>query len=145
MTPEIREMPLATRTAEEAAMAVGCDLDQIAKSIVFKGTHSGDICLFITAGGRRVDPDRAAGLAGGPLDRADAGMVRTRTGFAIGGVAPVGHLEPPRAFFDPTLLGFDMVWAAAGTPHHVFAIEPARLLAISGAISQDFTIACTIM
>lgn len=135
---DIREMPGSTRTAAEAADAVGCSLDQIAKSIIFHGMDSGQVLLFLTAGGNRVDPDKAAALAGERLGRADAALVRARTGFAIGGVAPVGHLTPLRAFLDPRLADFAQVWAAAGTPRHVFAIAPDRLQAVTGAQPGEF-------
>lgn len=132
-------------TAQMAADRIGCALDQIAKSIVFAGARSGAAILFVTAGGRRVDDARAAALAGEPLGKADAALIRAQTGFAIGGVAPVGHLDAPRAFFDPRLLEFDRVWAAAGTPNHVFGIAPADLLRISGAQLADFTMQSEIM
>ena len=103
------EMAAETRTAAQAAAAAGCGLDQIAKSIVFQAADSGDVVLFITAGGRQVDPDRAAQVAGKVLVRADAAAVRTRTGFAIGGVSPVGHLTPVEAFMDARLMNFDTV------------------------------------
>jgi prolyl-tRNA editing enzyme YbaK/EbsC (Cys-tRNA(Pro) deacylase) len=137
---EIVEMPDSTRTAEEAAAAVGCALDQIAKSIVFRAEDHGTAVLFITAGGNRVDPDKASALAGEPLGKADAALIRAQTGFVIGGVAPVGHLSPIRAWFDPRLLEFDTVWAAAGTPRHVFAIAPEALLRLSQAESAAFTL-----
>jgi len=137
---DIVEMPDSTRTAEEAATAVGCALDQIAKSIVFRAEDHGTAVLFITAGGNRVDPAKASALAGEPLGKADAALIRTQTGFVIGGVAPVGHLSPVRAWFDPRLMEFDRIWAAAGTPRHVFAIAPGDLLRLSGAQSADFTI-----
>ena len=132
---EIRETDNA-RTAQDAANAVGCALDQIVKSIVFQGERSGDTLLFLTAGGNSVSPENAAGEA---LEKADAALVRAQTGFAIGGVAPVGHLSPIRAFFDPRLTGFDVVWAAAGTPRHVFPISPQDLLRISKAERAYFT------
>ncbi|MCT8329141.1 YbaK/EbsC family protein [Albidovulum sediminis] len=132
------EMPGSTRTAEEAAAAAGCALDQIAKSIIFRGEASGHVVLFITAGGNRVDPGRASALAGQALGRADADLVRAETGFAIGGVAPVGLIAPLQAFFDPRLLDFAEVWAAAGTPRHIFAIAPQKLLEITGATPADF-------
>ena len=138
LDPQIRETALA-RTAADAAAAVGCAVDQIAKSIVFRGQTSGAALLFLTAGGNRVAEAKAAALAGEPLGKADAALVRAQTGFAIGGVAPVGHLSPIRAFLDPRLLEFDLVWAAAGTPHHVFPIAPTDLLRISGAQAADFT------
>ncbi|CTQ50465.1 YbaK/EbsC family protein [Jannaschia donghaensis] len=125
------------RTAADAAASVGCDLDQIAKSIIF-GT--GDGCaLFLTAGGNQVDGLKASALAGTPLTRADANAVRRITGFAIGGVAPIGHLMPSPVWMDARLMDFDVVWAAAGTPRHVFAIDPQALRAIAGATVADFT------
>ncbi len=138
LAAEIREMG-DTRTAADAAAAVGCEVDQIAKSIIFKGEDSGHVVLFLTAGGNRVDADKATALAGQPLGKADAALIRSETGFAIGGVAPVGHLTEIAAFIDPRLLEFDTVWAAAGTPRHVFAISPADLLRVSGARQADFT------
>ena len=136
LAAEIREMG-DTRTAADAA--AGCEVDQIAKSIIFKGEDSGHVVLFLTAGGNRVDADKATALAGQPLGKADAALIRSETGFAIGGVAPVGHLTEIAAFIDPRLLEFDTVWAAAGTPRHVFAISPADLLRVSGARQADFT------
>jgi prolyl-tRNA editing enzyme YbaK/EbsC (Cys-tRNA(Pro) deacylase) len=136
---DIVEMSVETRTAAQAAAAVGCEVDQIAKSIIFRGEISGKAILFITAGGNQVDAGQAALLAGEPLGKADAALIRAQTGFAIGGVAPVGHLSPPRAFFDPRLADFRLVWAAAGTPRHVFSIDPSDLLAVSGAERADFT------
>jgi prolyl-tRNA editing enzyme YbaK/EbsC (Cys-tRNA(Pro) deacylase) len=137
---DIVEMPDSTRTAEEAAAAVGCALDQIAKSIVFRAEDHGTAVLFITAGGNRVDPAKASALAGEPLGKADAALIRAQTGFVIGGVAPVGHLSPIRAWFDPRLMEFDTIWAAAGTPRHVFKIAPGDLLRLSGAESAPFTV-----
>lgn len=128
------------RTAALAAAAVGCAVDQIAKSIVFRGTETGHVVLFLTAGGNRVCPERAGALAGQPLGKADAALVRAETGFAIGGVAPVGHLRPIEAWCDPRLCDFDRVWAAAGTPRHVFAIAPADLVRLSGARVADFVL-----
>ena len=135
---EIRETTLA-RTAADAAASIGCEVDQIAKSIIFRGAHSGAALLFLTAGGNRVDDARAADLAGEPLGKADAALIRAQTGFAIGGVAPVGHLNPIRAWLDPRLSDFGVIWAAAGTPHHVFAIAPTDLERITGAVIADFT------
>lgn len=126
-------------TAQMAAGLVGCDVAQIAKSIMFRDENSGTALLFVTSGANRVDPARASAVAGAPLGKADAALIRAQTGFAIGGVSPVGHLTPPRAFFDPHLLDFPQVWAAAGTPRHLFGIAPARLLEISGATVADFT------
>jgi prolyl-tRNA editing enzyme YbaK/EbsC (Cys-tRNA(Pro) deacylase) len=121
------EMPSETRTAEQAAVAAGCLVDQIAKSILFQGADSGRLYLFVTAGGNQVDADKAAALAGEALTRADADTVREVTGFAIGGVAPVGHLAPLETFMDPRLCDFAAVWAAAGTPRHIFTVAPENL------------------
>lgn len=126
-------------TAQTAADELGVEVDQIAKSIVFRGEETGEAILFITAGGNRVDATKAAALAGEALGKADAALVREQTGFAIGGVAPVGHLTPIRAFLDPRLSDFSLVWAAAGTPRHVFAIAPGDLERLSGATTGDFT------
>lgn len=135
---DIREVGQA-RTAAEAAEAAGCAIDQIAKSIIFRGETSGEAILFLTAGGNRVCADKATALAGEALGKADAALIRAQTGFAIGGVAPIGHLNPIRAFFDPRLSDFDLVWAAAGTPRHIFHIAPDRLLGLTGAQVSDFT------
>ncbi|WP_137702345.1 YbaK/EbsC family protein [Marimonas lutisalis] len=131
--------PGEARTAQMAADAVGCHVDQIAKSIIFRGDSSGEAVLFITAGGNQVDHAKATALAGEALGKADAALIRAQTGFAIGGVAPIGHLNPIRAFLDPRLLDFDIVWAAAGTPRHVFSVSPQDLLGMSGAQQADFT------
>lgn len=139
LTPEILDVGQA-RTAQEAADSVGCALNQIAKSIIFRAETSGAAVLFLTAGGNRVCADKATALAGEPLGKADAALIRSQTGFAIGGVAPVGHLTPIRAWIDPRLLTFDTVWAAAGTPRHVFAVDPHRLPELTGATTADFTL-----
>ncbi|WP_322892615.1 MULTISPECIES: YbaK/EbsC family protein [unclassified Yoonia] len=133
------EMGDQTRTAQQAADAAGCALDQIAKSVIFAGQDSGTAILFITAGGNQVDAAKASAVAGEPLGKADAALIRAQTGFAIGGVAPLGHLSPIIAFFDPRLLAFTEIWAAAGTPRHIFPIAPQVLLQISGAQMADFT------
>jgi prolyl-tRNA editing enzyme YbaK/EbsC (Cys-tRNA(Pro) deacylase) len=136
---QILEMDGETRTAAQAADHAGCTLDQIAKSIIFQGTASGDIYLFITAGGCMVDATKAASVAGEDLARADANLIRKETGFAIGGVSPVGHLNTPHMFFDPKLDEFDVIWAAAGTPRHIFSLSPAQLQQITHAQRADFT------
>ncbi|MBO9402024.1 YbaK/EbsC family protein [Shimia sp. R9_3] len=135
---DIRETEGA-RTAEMAAAAVGCHVDQIAKSIVFQLQDSGDVVLFLTAGGRQVDLEAAAALAGGPLARAAAAVVRSQTGFAIGGVSPLGHLSPIRSFMDAHLMGFAEIWAAAGTPNHVFCLAPQVLQELTGAEISAFS------
>jgi prolyl-tRNA editing enzyme YbaK/EbsC (Cys-tRNA(Pro) deacylase) len=136
---EVLEMPSETRTAVQAAQAAGCEVDQIAKSIVFQGAETGRIFLFVTAGGRMVSAEKAAALAGEPLTRADANEVRRVTGFAIGGVAPVGHLTPIPRFFDARLCEFPRIWAAAGTPRHIFAADPHDLRRILDVEVSDFT------
>ena len=128
-----------TRTAAQAAAVAGCEIDQIVKSIIFRGETSGHVRLFLTAGGNQVSAEKAGTLAGEPLGRADADLVRAETGFAIGGVSPVGHIAPVIAFLDPRLMEFSLVWAAAGTPRHIFAIAPDTLLRITGATLAPFT------
>ena len=137
---DVLEMPGETRTAADAAREVGCEIDQIAKSIIFRGKDSDQALLFLTAGGRQVDVDQATKCAGEAPERADANFVRTTTGFAIGGVAPVGHVTAAsRIFFDPTLLRFGTVYAAAGTPKHIFPIDPHVLLRITEAVEVPFS------
>lgn len=123
--------PAGTRTAADAAAAVGCEVAQIAKSIVFR---AGDrAAVVITSGANRVDPGLVGAALGVKLGRADADWVRQTTGFAIGGVAPVGHLAPPLILLDEDLLALDPIWAAAGSPSHVFRTTAAALLRITGA------------
>ncbi|MBN9888366.1 YbaK/EbsC family protein [Salipiger abyssi] len=138
LEPDIREVGQA-RTAQEAADSVGCEIDQIAKSIIFRAEESGEAVLFLTAGGNKVCADKASELAGEPLGKADADLIRSQTGFAIGGVAPVGHLNPIRAWIDPRLLEFTRIWAAAGTPRHVFALDAHLLPGLTGAVAAPFT------
>jgi prolyl-tRNA editing enzyme YbaK/EbsC (Cys-tRNA(Pro) deacylase) len=132
------EMPGETRTAVQAAEAAGSALDQIVKSIVLGGPD-GALFLFLTAGGNQVDIATASTVAGAALQRADPTVVRRVTGFAIGGVAPLGHLGPLPVWHDPHLLNFEVVWAAAGTPRHIFPIRPTRLVQITGAKPAHFT------
>ena len=124
------------RTAEAAAAEAGVAVDQIVKSILFQGASG--LFLFLTAGGNRVDPGKAAALAGEVLSRAEVEVVRRVTGFAIGGVATLGHLTPSPSFFDPRLLDFAEIWAAAGTPRHMFAADPQALLRATGATVAEF-------
>lgn len=138
LTPEIRETG-GSRTAQDAADAIGCALGQIVKSIIFRGEDSGSVLLFLTAGGNQIDVSKASALVGEPLGKADADLIRKQTGFAIGGVAPVGHLSPVRCFLDPRLLDFAEIWAAAGTPRHVFCIDSNQLARISDAQVIEFT------
>ncbi|MDA5556319.1 YbaK/EbsC family protein [Shimia sp. MMG029] len=136
---DIRETDGA-RTAEVAAKAVSCHVDQIAKSIIFQAQDSETVVLFLTAGGRQVDLAAASALAGLALQRADATVVRNQTGFAIGGVSPVGHLSSIRVFMDEHLMAFEQIWAAAGTPHHVFCIKPHELRALTRAEIGAFSL-----
>ncbi|WP_068116866.1 YbaK/EbsC family protein [Tropicimonas marinistellae] len=126
-TFDLREMPEGTRTARAAADAIGCDLDQIAKSVIMAAEDSRTLVLFVTAGGNFVSTEAVAALLGEVAHPASGSEIRAVTGFAIGGVSPIGHLRPIRAFFDPRLTDFPTVWAAAGTPQHVFGIAPDRL------------------
>ncbi|MEO1745702.1 MAG: YbaK/EbsC family protein [Pseudomonadota bacterium] len=130
---EIHTMPSSTRTAEEAADACNCALGQIVKSLIFEGTNSGDLYLLLVSGANQVDLEAVTAEIGEPLQRADPKDVRARTGFAIGGVSPVGHLEQPSTLIDEDLLTFDRVWAAAGAPNAVFEINPQQLLTMTDA------------
>lgn len=137
LTLEIVEYPDGTRTAVDAAEAVGCDVGQIVKSLIFE--VDGELVLALTSGANQVDTDLLTAAANGSTcGRANADQVREVTGFAIGGVPPIGHLNEVQAFFDPALLAFDEVWAAAGTPRHVFPVDPQVLLDLTGAESIDF-------
>jgi prolyl-tRNA editing enzyme YbaK/EbsC (Cys-tRNA(Pro) deacylase) len=121
------ELDVPVRTAAEAAAQVGCEVAQIAKSIVFRAAHSGRAVLVITSGANRVDEARITALLGEPLEKADAGFVRTATGFPIGGIPPLGHATEPVSFVDEDLLRFETIWAAAGHPNALFALSPHDL------------------
>jgi prolyl-tRNA editing enzyme YbaK/EbsC (Cys-tRNA(Pro) deacylase) len=130
---EVRELPDSTRTAPEAAAALGCDVAEIAKSLVFRGAESGDPVLVIASGADRVDEHLLAAELGEAIEKADADFVRERTGFGIGGVPPVGHAAPLATFVEERMLALDQVWAAAGTPRAVFGpVTPAELVQITG-------------
>ncbi len=129
---QVVELPATTRTAAEAAAAIGCTVAQIAKSLVFKGAQSGAPVLVIASGANHVDTPLVAGALGEPLAKADADFVRAQTGFVIGGVPPVGHDRPLRTFIDQDLRQFDVIWAAAGTPNAVFRLTPADLERMTG-------------
>jgi prolyl-tRNA editing enzyme YbaK/EbsC (Cys-tRNA(Pro) deacylase) len=126
------EMPDTTRSSKDAAAAIGCKVEQIAKSLIFKTRHTHQPILMIASGPNRVNEKRLAELVGEPLDKADADFVREQTGFAIGGVPPLGHSQQVRTFVDRDLLEFKEIWAAAGTPHAVFSIAPTELVRITG-------------
>jgi prolyl-tRNA editing enzyme YbaK/EbsC (Cys-tRNA(Pro) deacylase) len=129
---EVVELPDAARTAAEAAAAVGCAPAQIVKSLVFVGRVSGRPVLVAASGGHRVDEAAVAAAVGEPVGKAPPDLVRERTGFAIGGVPPLGHAEPLRTLVDEALLGHDRIWAAAGHPHAVFALTPDELVRMTG-------------
>ncbi len=131
----VREFPEGTRTSEDAAAAIGCAVAQIAKSLVFR---LGDVPVLVIASGvNRVSLDKVNVLVGGIVERADADWVREKTGFAIGGVAPVGHQVRPIVLLDQDLLKLDPVWAAAGSPSHVFQTTADWLVRLSRAQVAD--------
>ena len=138
---EVREFPQSTRTAADAAAAIGCRVAQIAKSLIFKGRESGRPILVVVSGTNRVEERKVAALVGEPLEKADAAFVRSATGYAIGGVPPVGHIDPPITMIDEDLLQLDEIWAAAGTPNAVFALTPEALVTLTsgtvGSVRRD--------
>ena len=122
----------SARTSARAASAVGCQVDQIAKSLVFRGAQSQRAVLVIASGANRVDEGKVAALIAEPVGRADADFVRQRTGFAIGGVAPVAHAEPLTILIDEDLMRWPEIWAAAGHPNTVFKLTPDDLVRLTG-------------
>jgi prolyl-tRNA editing enzyme YbaK/EbsC (Cys-tRNA(Pro) deacylase) len=127
----------STRTAQEAADRAGCELGQIVKSLIFKGRESGKPILVLTSGANRVDEKRISGYAGEPISRADADFVRNVTGFAIGGVPPVGHVQPMETYIDEDFLQYETIWAAAGTPNAIFELQTADLQKMTnGKVAQ---------
>ena len=129
---QVVELPASTRTALEAAQAVGCQVGQIVKSLVFRALTSDRPILVVASGSNRVNEGAIAGQIGEPLGKADATFVREHTGFAIGGVPPLGHLEKIETFVDEDLMQYSQIWAAAGTPQAVFALTPASLVRMTG-------------
>ena len=133
---EPRAFPEGTKTAQDAADAIGVELGQIVKSLIFG--VDGELVLAYVSGANRLDERLLAAAAGGSAcERVDADAVRGATGFPIGGVPPFGHTTKLRIFIDPDLLQFDEVWAAAGTWHDVFGIEPHKLVEASGGVATD--------
>ena len=122
----------STRTAQEAAERAGCELSQIVKSLIFKGKESGKPILVLTSGANRVDEKRISEYAGEPIGRADADFVRSVTGFAIGGVPPVGHIQKVETYLDEDFLQYETIWAAAGTPNAIFELKTADLQTMTG-------------
>jgi prolyl-tRNA editing enzyme YbaK/EbsC (Cys-tRNA(Pro) deacylase) len=131
----VRQLDRSTRSAAEAAEAVGCDVGQIAKSLVFRGAKTRAPILVITSGAHRVDEAALGERIGEGIERAEADFVRQTTGFAIGGIPPVGHPAPLTTYFDEDLLRYPTIWAAAGTPNALFEIDPAELIRLCGGIA----------
>lgn len=129
---QVVELPDSTRTAKEAAQAIGCRVEQIVKSLIFKGKQSDKPVLVVASGTNRVNEKRLGELAGEPITKADADFVRQHTGFAVGGVPPVGHVEQIETFIDEDLLNYEEIWAAAGTPFAVFRLTPSDLQSMTG-------------
>jgi prolyl-tRNA editing enzyme YbaK/EbsC (Cys-tRNA(Pro) deacylase) len=128
---EVVQMHKTTRTAKDAAQAVGCEVGQIVKSLVFKSAQSRKPILVVASGANRVNEELLARQISEPVKMADPEFVRQMTGFAIGGVPPTGHLQPLTIFIDEDLLKYDHIWAAAGTPHAVFKLTPDELKTIT--------------
>lgn len=127
---EVLEFDASTRTADDAASAIGCTVAQIAKSLVFRA-QTGRPVLVVASGAHRVDEKRIAALVGEPIGRANADFVREATGYSIGGVPPVGHRTPPLTLIDEALMAFGEIWAAAGTPNAVFRLTPVDLVELT--------------
>jgi prolyl-tRNA editing enzyme YbaK/EbsC (Cys-tRNA(Pro) deacylase) len=137
LSTTVREMPASTRTAKEAAQAIGCSVGQIAKSLVFRGAKSGRPVLVIASGTNRVNEAMLASVVGEPIERATPDFVRDKTGYAIGGIPPVGHDEAMPIWIDKDLFLYEQIWAAAGTPFAVFEITPMELQRVTGAAVVD--------
>jgi prolyl-tRNA editing enzyme YbaK/EbsC (Cys-tRNA(Pro) deacylase) len=135
---DIQELSASTRTAEEAAAAIGTTVPRIVKSLVFLADDAP--LLALVSGSNRLDADRLGAALGRTIARADAATVRSATGFAIGGVPPLGHANPLQVVIDRDLLQYDVVWAAAGTPHAVFPIEPNALVNATGGQVVDLKV-----
>ena len=132
LVPDIKEFSETTRTSAEAAAAIGCTVAQIAKSVVFRAVGLNRVVLVMASGANRVDEKLVGAAVGDRIAKADATFVRDKTGFAIGGVAPVGHTEKPVTLIDEDLLQHAEIWAAAGTPNSVFRLTPQVLIAMTG-------------
>lgn len=134
---QVLELPDSTRTAQEAADALGCQIGQIVKSLIFRRKHSGAPLLVAASGANRVNEKQIKSLINEPLGKADADFVRQQTGFPIGGVPPVGHDKPIETIIDQDLHNYEYIWAAAGTPHAVFRLTPQQLVHITkGCIAK---------
>jgi prolyl-tRNA editing enzyme YbaK/EbsC (Cys-tRNA(Pro) deacylase) len=135
---QVLEFDASTRTAADAAAAIGCRVAEIAKSLIFRAEPSGRAVLVIASGINRVDERKVGELIGEKIIRADADFVREKTGFAIGGMPPLGHAEPLLTLVDESLAAFETIWAAAGTPNAVFRLTPADLLRLTGGTAAAF-------
>jgi prolyl-tRNA editing enzyme YbaK/EbsC (Cys-tRNA(Pro) deacylase) len=138
LEPRIEEFPASTRTAQDAATAIGTSVGQIVKSLVFLSEDTPVLALM--SGSNQLDLERLGALTGAPIRKADADVVRNATSFAIGGVPPVGFPVPMPTFIDRDLLQYDTIWAAAGTPRHVFAIAPNDLTRITGGTVDNLKV-----
>jgi prolyl-tRNA editing enzyme YbaK/EbsC (Cys-tRNA(Pro) deacylase) len=137
---QVVELPASTRTAAEAAAAVGAQVGQIVKSLLLRGQSSGLPYLILTSGSNRLDLQRASALAGEPVALAKPEFVREQTGFSIGGVPPLGHLQPIRTWIDRDLMAHDVIWAAAGTPNAVFRLTGEQLLRMTAGELADVSL-----
>ena len=135
---EVITLPGSTRTAAEAAAAVGCTVGEIAKSLVFRAGERAVVAIM--SGDHRLDTGKLGAVLGEAVSRADADFVRAATGYAIGGVPPLGHATPVPVYMDAGLFRFERIWAAAGSPFSVFAVEPARLRDAGGATVADLKV-----
>jgi prolyl-tRNA editing enzyme YbaK/EbsC (Cys-tRNA(Pro) deacylase) len=136
---EVIELPASTRTSQEAALAMGCQVGQIAKSIIFQTLKTHRPVLVIASGTNRVGEKVIDQLVGEQIEKTDEDFVRNHTGFVIGGVPPLGHSEPMETFIDQDLLQYSEIWAAAGTPHAVFRLAPGDLQRMSGGMVTKIT------
>lgn len=134
---QVMEFDVSTRTAADAAAAVGCTVSEIAKSLVFRDALRGEAVIVIASGSNRVDEGKVKALIGSPIERAPPDFVREVTGFAIGGVPPIGHAAGSSILIDEDLMKFETIWAAGGTPNAVFRLTPQELLEISGGDVAD--------
>ena len=137
---QVVEFEHTTRTSAEAAHAVGCDVGQIAKSLIFKGKQSGKAILIIASGANRVDEKKIKAIVGEKVEKPDADFVREQTGFVIGGVPPLGHAQKLETLIDEDLLKFDEIWGAAGTPNAVFKLAPQDLVKMTEGKVADIKV-----
>ena len=134
---QVIEFEQTTRTSADAAQAIGCEVGQIAKSLIFKGRQSGKAILIIASGANRVDEKKLKAILGEKVEKPDADFVREQTGFVIGGVPPVGHAQKLETLIDEDLLKFEVIWGAAGTPNAVFKLTPQELVKMTGGKIAD--------